>query len=350
MNPASQHSDVLDPNDAHPSPDSEVVDGEWVEASRGTSGALIAVEDTGSPNRLFQQAVATFIAGMALNTQRAYASRLQAFLSWQRRQDPAPFVAHLKQYVGYLRDSRGLSPRSVQAHLNTIKGMLRTAAALEPSLATGLPQLELVKAPVVRGEVHGRRLTAQQAKRLLEAPGTETAKGARDTAILGLLLTLGLRRSEICSLTWGHLIDMDGHHVIANLKGKHGRIRTLKLPAWLWRALYRWGEASGLDVTNPEERIFVPITKDGHVLTHRRGISPHAIYKMLNYYTARSGLPAVKPHDLRRTAALLARRGGASIEQVQLMLGHASPQTTSNYIGESLDLDDNAVDYTPLRL
>jgi hypothetical protein len=32
------------------------------------------------------------------------------------------------------------------------------------------------------------------------------------------------------------------------------------------------------------------------------------------------------------------------------MLGHASPQTTSSYIGETLNLDDNAVDYNPLRI
>jgi integrase len=48
----------------------------------------------------------------------------------------------------------------------------------------------------------------------------------------------------------------------------------------------------------------------------------------------------------RRTAASLARKGGASIEQVQVMLGHSSPQTTSQYIGEGLDLDDHAVDYS----
>jgi integrase len=138
--------------------------------------------------------------------------------------------------------------------------------------------------------------------------------------------------------------------VIANLKGKHGRIRTLKLPVWLWRLLAAWGEASGMDMTELDRRIFVPVTKDGHVLVGRAGLTPHAIYKLINTYTALTALPPVKPHDLRRTAALLARRGGASIEQVQLMLGHASPQTTSNYIGETLDLDDNAVDYSPLRL
>jgi integrase len=228
--------------------------------------------------------------------------------------------------------------------------MLRTAAAIEPTLANGLPQLELVKPPRVRGSIYGHRLTQAEGNTLLQGPGTETLKGLRDTAIVGLLITIGLRRSEICNLTWGHLQDIDGHKVIANLSGKHGRVRTVKIPIWLWRTIMDWGQLSGLDVNNPERRVFVPITKDGKVLLDRKGMTPHAIYRLINGYTAMTGLPPVKPHDLRRTAALLARRGGATIEQVQLMLGHASPQTTSNYIGEYLDLDDNAVDYNPLRV
>jgi integrase len=329
----------------------EVVEGELVEeVETAAPSAIIAVRHADDLHDLFYRAVATYVAGMALNSQRAYSSRLSAFLQWRAHQEDGPFVTHLKQYVGYLRDQRNLAPRSVQAHINTIKGMLKTAAALEPSLANGLPQLQLVKAPVVRGELQGKRLSAQQAKTLLAAPGMDTVKGVRDSAILGLLLTLGLRRSEICNLTWGHVTELEGHNVIANLKGKHGRVRTLKLPVWLWRALMKWGDESGIDTSNPEARVFIPITKDSRVLTRRRGITPHAIYKLINYYTTKAGVPSVKPHDLRRTAALLARRGGASIEQVQLMLGHASPQTTSNYIGETLDLDDNAVDYSPLRL
>lgn len=299
---------------------------------------------------LLDQAVATYLSGLAPNSQRAYVSRLSAFISWRAEQPPAPLVAHLKQYVAHLQSERGLAPRSIQAHVNTIKGMLRTAAALEPSLAAGLPQLELVRSPRVRGQVQGMRLTARQARRLLETPGTDTLKGVRDSAIIGLLLTLGMRRSEVCSLTWGHLGELEGHKVIANLKGKHGRIRTLKLPVWLWNLILTWGELAGLDITDPTRRVFVPITKDGKVLRYRDGITPHAIYKLVNQYTKLAGLPPVRPHDLRRTAALLSRRGGATIEQVQLMLGHASPQTTSSYIGEGLDLDDNAVDYNPLRL
>lgn len=321
-----------------------------MEVARVLMDSPNAITPLSRPDDLLEQAKLTYVAGMASNTQRAYVSRLNAFIEWRSRQEAAPLVAHLKQYVAYLQYEQGLSPRSIQAHINTIKGLIRTAAALEPSLAAGLPQLELVKTPHVRGEIQGRRLTAQQAKQLLNTPNRETVKGLRDAAIIALLLTVGMRRSEICNLTWGHITELEGHKVIANLKGKHGRIRTLKLPVWLWRLLMSWGEASGLNVSDPEQKVFVPVTKDGRVLVGRQGLTPHAIYKLINSYTAQAGLPPVKPHDLRRTAALLARRGGASIEQVQLMLGHASPQTTSNYIGETLNLDDNAVDYSPLRL
>lgn len=62
------------------------------------------------------------------------------------------------------------------------------------------------------------------------------------------------------------------------------------------------------------------------------------------------GLEGISLHDLRRTAASLARKGGASIEQVQVMLGHANSQTTSEYIGEGLDLADHAVDYSQVKI
>ena len=299
---------------------------------------------------LLDQAIITYLSGLAPNTQRAYASRLFAFVNWRESQPQSPLIAHLKQYMAYLQHDRGLSPRSVQAHINTIKGMLRTAAALDTRLAPGLAQLELVKTPTVRGQFQGKRLTARQARALLEAPGVNTVKGLRDSAILGLLLILGLRRSEVCSLTWGHIDEMEGYPVIANLKGKHGRVRTLKLPGWLYGLIMAWGNRSGLNVNRLDRPVFVPITKDSKVLIQRSGMTPHAVYKLVNVYTREAGLPPVKPHDLRRTAALLSRRGGASIEQVQLMLGHASPQTTSSYIGESLDLEDNAVDYNPLQI
>ena len=44
------------------------------------------------------------------------------------------------------------------------------------------------------------------------------------------------------------------------------------------------------------------------------------------------------PHDLRRTCARLCRESGGALEQIQLLLGHASVQTTMNYLGTRQNL------------
>ncbi len=58
----------------------------------------------------------------------------------------------------------------------------------------------------------------------------------------------------------------------------------------------------------------------------------------------------VVPHDLRRTFAKLAYKGGAALDQIQLSLGHESIQTTEAYLGVEQDLTDAPCDHLGLRL
>ena len=62
------------------------------------------------------------------------------------------------------------------------------------------------------------------------------------------------------------------------------------------------------------------------------------------------GQPALRPHDLRRTFARLARKGEAPLEQISLTLGHARLETTQRYLGSELDLDASAPDFVGLRM
>ncbi len=289
------------------------------------------------------------LSGRSPHTRRAYRIRLEAFMRWYTDQPPAPFVAHLRDYISALQDQQ-MSARSIQAHINTIKGLFRVAAALDASgrFAAALPTLDLARPPSVRGEIQGDRLDERQRQALIDLPGTATNKGRRDSAILALMSWLGLRRAEVAALSWHHLTTLDGHRVIRNLKGKHGRVRTIKLPAVLWHLLEVYAERAALD-TSPDAPVFVAIGKWDDV-RHGRRLTPSAVAFLVQTYTEAMGLYQISPHDLRRTAARLARHNGASIEQVQVMLGHASPQTTSAYIGETLNLDDHAVDYAQVRI
>ena len=54
---------------------------------------------------------------------------------------------------------------------------------------------------------------------------------------------------------------------------------------------------------------------------------------MVVYYARQTSLGKLAPHDLRRTCAKLCRKAGSDLEQIQILLGHASIQTTERYLG-----------------
>ena len=55
-------------------------------------------------------------------------------------------------------------------------------------------------------------------------------------------------------------------------------------------------------------------------------------------YAAEVGVPRLAPHDLRRACAKLCREVGGELEQIQMLLGHTSVQTTERYLGTKQDL------------
>ena len=71
---------------------------------------------------------------------------------------------------------------------------------------------------------------------------------------------------------------------------------------------------------------------------------------MLRPYATAVGVPGIAPHDLRRTCAKLCRAAGGELEQIQLLLGHASVQTTERYLGTKQDLAHAPNDAIKLRL
>jgi integrase/recombinase XerD len=78
-------------------------------------------------------------------------------------------------------------------------------------------------------------------------------------------------------------------------------------------------------------------------------MTDQAIYNTLAAYAAPLGVKFA-PHDMRRTFAQLARQGNASLEQIQLTLGHASAQTTERYLGTRQDLRDSPSDRVALKI
>jgi integrase len=212
---------------------------------------------------------------------------------------------------------------------------------LAPELAAGIARVKSAKSVGIR---MGNWLSARQAQTLLNAPDVTTLRGQRDRAIIAVLLGCGLRRSEVAALTFAHIQLREGRWCIVDLIGKHGRIRTTPMSNWVKVAIDAW---TGADAV-AEGHVFRPVLRGDRVSGERLG--EKAVWQMFRGYAAEIGISALAPHDLRRTCAKLCRAAGGELEQIQMLLGHASVQTTERYLGTKQDLIHAPNDAIRLRV
>lgn len=266
------------------------------------------------------------------HSRRAYEAALRDFFDWWDSQHRPPFMkATLQAYRAKL-EADGLSGSTINVRLSAVRKLATEAAdngLLAPEVAPGIARLKGVKRLGVRA---GNWLTLQQAQQLLHAPDARTLKGKRDRAILAVLLGCALRRSEMATLTFEHIQQRDGRWVIVDLVGKGQRVRSVPMPAWVKAAIDDWAQAAGTSGGH----VWLSINKGGRAWG--AGLSEKVIWNILVQYADAAGLPALAPHDLRRTCAKLCRAAGGDLEQIQIMLGHASVQTTERYLGTKQDL------------
>jgi integrase len=240
--------------------------------------------------------------------------------------------------------TRGLGAVSINVRITAVRKLAVEAAdngLLAPELAAGITR---VKGVASKGVRLGNWLSIRQAQALLNAPDVTTTKGLRDRAILAVLLGCGLRRSEVAALTVGHVQQRDGRWCIVDLIGKHGRVRTIPMPTWVKVATDAWTTAAGV----AEGYVFRPVNRAGQA--QGVGLSEKVVWQLLQPYAAAAGVPGIAPHDCRRTCAKLCRAAGGELEQIQLLLGHASVQTTERYLGTKQDLVHAPNDGIKLRV
>ena len=179
----------------------------------------------------------------------------------------------------------------------------------------------------------------------LNAPDPRTLKGKRDRALLALLLGCGLRRAELLRLDVASLQLREARWVIPDLVGKGNRVRTVTVPAGVKARMDLWTAAAGIT----EGRIFRPVTKAGRVKGSAI-LDEKAVWRLVVRYARETEFGKLAPHDLRRTCAKLCRRAGGDLEQIQLLLGHASVQTTERYLGTEQNLREGVNDGLGLEL
>lgn len=273
------------------------------------------------------------------HSKRAYRRNTIDFITWHTSTNTQGLTkAGLNAYKTYLREA-GVSDTSINQRLSAVRKLVSEAAdnGLIDERTAG--SIKAVKGIAVRGEKLGTWLEKDQAETMLRSPDTDTLKGLRDRAILSVMIGCGLRREEVVNLNVSHIQQRSGRWVIVDLVGKRNKTRSVPMAAWVKHAIDCWLLAAAIPDgdTGP---LFRPIRRGGHLQAGK--MTSQAVWDVVDAHTP-VGMN-VSPHDLRRTYAKLSRAGGATLEQIQLTLGHENLDTTRRYLGTDLDLRESPSD------
>lgn len=149
-----------------------------------------------------------------------------------------------------------------------------------------------------------------------------------------LLLTTGLRRSELLSL---RRVDLSSDLSELRVVGKGNRERAVPIPAQTRKALHEYLTQQ----PEPSEYLFP------NRVGRQMGTTTFA--RMFRRIVARAGLAGsgITPHSLRHAYATQLLHSGVDIKTVQELLGHADLSTTSRYLHSDAHTKQAAVETLP---
>ena len=204
---------------------------------------------------------------------------------------------------------------------------------------------EVIKTQTSKGRRAHTWLTSVEAEQLLDActrrPNSKPEFKIftmRDRLAIGLMMAAGLRREEAANLLFDDIIKQDRRTVL-NIRGKGAKNRVVPISDRLADALVDWRFLIG-----PKGRVLRSL---GRNRVPGESISAIGLYNIVQKRGKMMGKPSLQPHDLRRTYAELGRRAGVSIEQISVLLGHATIKTTQEYLNIELDLESTISDFVP---
>ncbi|RSN53331.1 tyrosine-type recombinase/integrase, partial [Actinomadura sp. WAC 06369] len=248
---------------------------------------------------------------LAANTVRAYRRQTAAYIAW--------LAEHADRHPDAFTDTVGAEAAVTAWRRHLIEGRAKA-----PTVNQALAAVTLLY------ELAGLRVTVKRAR--VPRPGepdaltpaqqgaverAATRRGARDAAIVAVLLYAGAREEE-CARIQMQDLALTARTGTLRLHGKGDQVRTVPLPSIARTRLTAWLDERG--------------RHDGPLWAGQRGpLTVSGIVQAILTAGAAAGIHGLRPHRLRHTFATRLREGGADPAQIQALLGHASLDTTARY-------------------
>ena len=288
-----------------------------------------------------------FERSVSEETRRAYRRISKEFFTFLHYKHPSEINHADVQHWRDLLISLKKSDATVRLKLSVIRSMfdyLKIAGIVQNNPAL----TKLVRPPVQSEDLRGRALTNKEVNYLLAGPDQTKPEGARDYALILLMLRTSLRVGEACSLKVSSIKWSHGRWIL-KFKVKGGRERTIPLPPEVRKAIDNFLKLDKdrrkiLKSDGNEAFIFQPIT-NYRTLVFDKPLSKQMAWNIVKKWGDLGGIGKISPHDLRRTAITKALDQGLTYRQVQMMTGHRDPKTVMKYDHGRENLEQNAVNF-----
>lgn len=257
-----------------------------------------------------------FLSQQSEGTARTYGSTIRLFLAWTNGKDyrtVTPFDA--LDYDAQLKAT--CAPATIQRQISTLTRFF--GFAHKCGLISNNP-FGIVKQRGVQNKANQKFLTEKEINRLLVA----LKKSSERDYVFGLLLvSTGLRISEVWQLSWCDFLEGPNDTVFINVLRKGGKRQLLPLRQDVFKVIKSY-MSKELDQQDQSPLFLNP--------SHRR-ISADGLRDIVESGAKRAKISKkVTPHTLRHSFATNSLSNGADLRDVQAYLNHASITTTQIYL------------------
>jgi integrase/recombinase XerD len=260
------------------------------------------------------------------NSRKKYRESLHVFIGWLTRNADVrnPQRSDIIRYKQWLIES-GKASMTVDNYLVSVRQFFRylEESGIHDNVAAG------VHSPKKPQGYRKGYLKPDEVNRLLSSINRETIQGKRDYAIINLMVRTGMRCIEVTRANVQNLTK-EGNHWIIDIQGKGhwSADRPLGLTERVVAPIKEY--LNQIDTLTESSPLFY----NHSYVSHGTRITTLTISKIIKRYLRLIGIDSAKitAHSLRHTAAITALRNGATLSEVQHMLGHRSPNTTMIYL------------------
>lgn len=273
------------------------------------------------------------------NTRRAYALAIAEFLTWSDGAGISDITTLdpviISVYVEFLM--KKVSAPTVKQHLAAIRVFLDWMVVggvlpFNPSASVRGPKYVVRKGvtPV---------LTSAEARNLLDSIETDTFKGLRDRALIGVMVFSFARVNAVLEMRVEDYYT-EGRRAWLRLHEKGGKLHSVPAHHLLEQYMDEYLEVAGI-ASQKKTPLFRSLNRNRQMSS--RAIRGNNVLQMIKERARKAGLPeTICCHTFRATGITAYLENGGTLEKAQAIAAHESPQTTKLYdrTSDRISLDE----------